>query len=236
MKWDTYHTNDITEKFVYRYLSFEKLVSFLRSNSLYLSRLDKFEDHIEGVSPFYINEIILGLKAAVKPKNPNPNISKQVWDEIIENHKKAVNHYRLNLIKEQKERFVSCWILGDVESLGMWDLYARNGFAIRFERKYFQKLIRENLTNQVDETAKIDLLVAGKVIYQNFDKMMFNELKSGMKYSVFRKHLSFKHENEYRIVDFKPNTTDDVGIKFKLPKLENLDFDIIANPGPLDEQ
>ena len=112
----------------------------------------------------------------------------------------------------------------------MWDTYGKSGFAIRFEQKYFQKLIRESLEIQEEPTNKIDLLVAGEVQYQNFDDMLVREKKSLIKYSVYRKHLSFKHESEYRVVGFSNELTDFSGVRFKLPNLEDLNFEIIANP------
>ena len=47
MKWDTCHTQGIKLKYVYRYISFEKLIHFLETNSLFFSRMDKFEDNLE---------------------------------------------------------------------------------------------------------------------------------------------------------------------------------------------
>jgi hypothetical protein len=51
MKWETYHTKEINQKYVYRYLTLEKLVDFLETGELYLTRLDKFEDNLENISP-----------------------------------------------------------------------------------------------------------------------------------------------------------------------------------------
>lgn len=112
----------------------------------------------------------------------------------------------------------------------MWDTYGKSGFVIRFEREYFQKIIRESISIQVNPTDKIDLLVAGEVNYQNFDNMLTREKESLLKFSVFRKHLSFKHEPEYRIVGFTNDVENEVGLRFKLPDIEKLDFEIFANP------
>ena len=149
---------------------------------------------------------------------------------MITNSRNRFKELQAYVHQEQKKRFVSCWFLNDVESFGMWDLYGQSGFAIRFERKYFQDLIKKSIVLQTDPTNNIDLLVAGKVIYQNFDEMLEKEEESLIKYSAFRKHLSFKHESEFRLIGFVNNFDNHTGLRFKLPKMENLEFDIIASP------
>lgn len=228
MKWETNHTIKITEKYVYRYLTIEKLIDFLDTNSIFLARLDTFEDNLENIEPFDITQ--LKLLYLSKPENANPEISDSIWDEMIKKGKNRIKEIQDCLIEKQKNRFVSCWILSDVESFGMWDTYGKSGFAIRFDRKYFQKIIQNSINLQIEPTSKIDLLVVGKVFYQNFDKMHLIEKESLMRYSAFRKHLSFKHESEFRIVGFTNESEDEIGMRFKLPSIETLEFEIFANP------
>lgn len=230
MKWETYHTKEIKEKYVFRYLTIEKLVDFLETSSLFLSRLDKFEDNLENIEPYDINELKVRTHTLSKPENANPNISESQWANIIENNKKELREIQSKLTKRQKHRFVSCWILNDTESFAMWDIYGKAGFAIQFEREYFQKMIKDSILLQSNPTDKIDLLAAGKVKYQNFDEMLYKEKESLLKYSAFRKHQVFNHESEYRIIGFMNEILDISGLKFKLPNIESLDFNIIANP------
>ncbi len=230
MKWDTYHTKEIKEKYVYRYLTIEKLVDFLETNSIYLARLDKFEDNLENIEPYDINELKLRSETLSKPEDANPDISDSQWDETIQNNVFALRELQKTLVRKQKHRFVSCWILNDVESFAMWDIYGKSGFVIKFEQKYFQKLIRDSIKLQKDQTEKIDLLLAGTVQYQNYDNMLFKEKESLIKFSAFRKHIAFKHETEYRIVGFMKEILDISGLKFILPDLKELKFEIIANP------
>lgn len=230
IKWDDFNSKEIEDKYVYRYLSIDKLIDFLKTGSLYLSRLDRFEDNLEGISPYRIIEILYGVKGSTKPENPNPNISEPIWKELISKSKSAVISEFSNLVSEQKNTFVSCWILGDVESIGMWDLYGKRGFALRFEINEFIELVKKSINNQNIDNCNIDTLVAGKVVYQNYDRMIYNEVKSKLRYSVFRKHLSFQHECEYRLVGFMENNSDIMGMKYQLGNINNLNFDIIANP------
>lgn len=228
MKWDTYNTNNITEKYLYRYVTIEKLVDFLSTNSIYLSRLDTFEDNLENIEPYDI--VTLKSLYLNKPDNANPEIDEPTWNDWINSDRLRLKQLQEYLFEKQSKRFVSCWILSDVESFGMWDIYGKSGFAIRFERKYFQDLVKNSREIQSEQTNKIDLLAAGKVKYQNFDDMFFKEKESLMKYSVFRKHLSFKHESEYRIIGFTNEIENEIGLRYKLPNIEDLDFEIFANP------
>mgnify|MGYP003393024045 CR=1 FL=1 len=228
MKWETHHTKTITEKYVYRYLTIEKLVDFLDTNSIYLSRLDTFEDNLENIEPYDINQLKFLILS--KPDDANSEISELSWEETIEKSKIKFKQIQNYLIDKQKKRFVSCWILGDVESFGMWDTYGKSGFVIRFDRKYFQKIIHESIKIQTEPTNKIDFLVVGKVFYQNFEKMLIKEKESLLRFSAFRKHLSFMHESEYRVVGFTNENEDEIGLRFKLPDIETLDFEIFSNP------
>lgn len=230
MNWDTYHTIEIKEKYVFRYLTLEKLVDFLETGELFLSRLDKFEDNLENISPYEIYELKMRSGLIEKPQNANPNIPEHHWDKLISDSRNSLIQLQENLKMQQKYRFVSCWILSDVESFAMWDIYGKSGFAIRFEREYFQELIKISIPNQTGITKKIDLLVAGKVTYQNFDEIIFKEEESKLRFSVYRKHQSFEHEREYRIVAFMNEILDVSGLRYKLPSLKDIRFDIIANP------
>ncbi|WP_395655093.1 hypothetical protein [Flavobacterium sp.] len=91
MKFETQHKKKIIDKYVYRYLTIEKLIDFFDTNSIYLSRLDTFEDNLENIEPYDINEIkllILTKPTDAKPDSADlqsvptkkiPN-SKRVWD------------------------------------------------------------------------------------------------------------------------------------------------------------
>lgn len=175
MTWKTYHTKGIKQKYIYRYVTIEKLIDFLETNSLFLSRLDKFEDNLENIEPYDINELKFRTQTLSKPEDANPEIPENHWTQIIENNRAELSAIQTKLNNQQKHRFVSCWILNDTESFAMWDIYGKAGFAIRFEREYFQKLIKDSIELQTAPTSKIDLLVAGVVQYQNFNEMLSKE-------------------------------------------------------------
>ena len=55
------------------------------------------------------------------------------------------------------------------------------------------------------------------------------EKESLLKYSVFRKHLSFKHEKEYRVVGYSKDS-ETTGIEYFLGNPNQLDFQILTSP------
>ncbi len=232
MNWKTYKTEGLKQKYVYRYLTIEKLVDFLQTSSLYLSRADCFEDNLEFIDPFDIIELVGQVKLLKVLNNTSTlteNISKETIASKIHETRENLRQIK-NSIKEQQQKiFVSCWILNDVESFAMWDIYGRSGFALKFEQEYFQSLIESSIQLQIEPTSKLEELVVGVVQYQNFDEMHNREKESRLKYSFFRKHLSFNHETEYRIVGCGEDLNV-FGLRFKLPEIGDIEFEIIANP------
>jgi len=53
IKWDTYHTNSIRCENLIRYSNKDRLVKFLKTSELYFSRLDQFDDQLEGVTTYH---------------------------------------------------------------------------------------------------------------------------------------------------------------------------------------
>ena len=109
MKWETYHTKEIKEKYVYRYLTIEKLVDFLETNSIYLARLDKFEDNLESIEPYDINVLKLRSETLKKPDDANPKISDSQWNGIIQNNINALRELQKTL--DQKAKTQVCKLL-----------------------------------------------------------------------------------------------------------------------------
>lgn len=228
--WQTYHTKNIKSKYLYRHVSIEKLISFLNTGDLYFARMDSFEDNLEGVIPYDIVELLANYDDLPSLEERNPEISKEIWKDI-ENHRAGkLTKLQESLLNRQKERFVSCWFLSDTESIAMWDLYATGGFLIRFDRQYLQGLVktRKDLQEKIPEDSN-DLLVAGRVRYQNFNELHLDEDGKRLKYSGFRKHVAFKHEAEYRFILHKKEYNSN-GVFYSLGDINELEFDLLANP------
>ena len=230
MNWDTYNTKGIKLKYVYRYISLEKLIHFLETGSLYFARMDTFEDNLENITPFDITELIGHLPNLDFLSYMDTSIMPDGEVEDMEKTRiKALKEVKKNL-NSQRKKYVSSWALSNSESIGMWDLYAPNGFMIRFERSHLQRIIKSQLDYHSNVLFSSDLVIAGRVKYQDYETIPFNEKGSYMLYSAFRKHIAFKHEEEYRIVIQKAETYKKKGIEYYLGKIDKLDFEIYANP------
>ena len=196
--WDTYHTRGIRTKHLYRFMKLEWGLEFLKTNQMYMSRMDGFEDKFEGIATG--NIVTLGLLPLI---NRNFSYHPQLPNKGIDNIKKIAKQKliaaRQQLAKIQCSNYVSCWFMSDRESVAMWDLYAGiNGLAIQLDRKKFQNRIKEMLLdNKLSFVPKS--IVAGKVAYHDFHSISRNQRSHMMKYLPFRKDVSFEHEKEYRI-------------------------------------
>ena len=126
---------------------------------------------------------------------------------------------------------MSCWFNSDRESDGMWRFYGRdNGFAIRVGRKELQEKVKKSVNHNID-TFKQGI-VAGRINYQDFPRVIEKEKESRVRYLAFRKDESFSHEKEYRVV--MVNLTEEaisLGHRmYKILEFDELDIIIIVHP------
>lgn len=98
---------------IWRYLTFEKMVSMLEYHSLWFARPFTLSDSWEGLYPpsYYRNS----RECAVQESED--------WDEFEDEFAKRWKRHR-------DAMFVNCWYVGDHESDAMWRLYG-NGVAIQ---------------------------------------------------------------------------------------------------------
>ncbi len=229
MKWNDTYAKDIKAKYVYRYLSLEKLIDFLESASLYFARLDRFEDNLEGILPKDVLSLIVRIEEIPAVEDRNPDIPKEKWDDIEHERVEALRLVQNELDRIQKKRYASCWFLGENESLGMWDLYAPSGFLIRFEIKTLQNLIKSKINDQKTNFIQTDLVAVGKVSYEDYDQIFIEQFGEDEELPGFRKHVAFKHEEEYRII-IHTEQTDNIHIDYELGDIEKLNFSLFASP------
>ena len=155
---------------IWRYIDFTKLISLLFKESLYFTRVDKFEDPFEGSLS----------KANVKLRSSN--------------FKGILPHYEITTLSEfyktfVKLTYVNCWHLGGYQSAALWQAYLQNynGIAIRSTYKRLRDCFKAT-------KYKINI---GKVNYINYKKDLIPE---GTLYPYFHKRKNFKDEKELRAV------------------------------------
>ncbi|WP_159018762.1 hypothetical protein [Algibacter sp. L3A6] len=236
------HINE--NSFLWRYIDISKLLSFLMNKSFFFTRLDKFEDKKEGIT---LNHLFY--------KKKQKQIENGFYLENIGNRISIeVGGDKMNLIDDeinqiQKSNFANCWFIADEhsESVAMWNLYSSpNSVAIKIKYSDFKKNLLENGFIGNGNSYNI---TCGTIKYINFFNPNFNEINSIE--SVFLKDISFKHENEFRLVlkkefeeipiEYHPRIhkkeserlhqiNEPFGLDLKLNDCENYNFEIVFHP------
>lgn len=166
---------------LWRYMDFAKLVSLLSNQSLYLCKPDEFRDVFEG-RLFGLEKVKGILESQVITIGEGESIGIS-YDEYAKVKNDSSNFARENT-------FINCWHLNEEQSAAMWDLYVKNGEGIAVQTTFGR--IKQSLD------------VCGKDIY--IGKVEYIDHKNGENhngdyiYPFFTKRLSFKHEEEVRLV------------------------------------
>lgn len=235
------------DTYLWRYMDIQKFISFISTESIYLTRLDNFEDSLEGISTTH-----LLVKHFQNYLTEHP-----VFDEIKNHHSLTILPRHMHQIKIelegiQQSHFANCWVMGDSteESVAMWNLYSSpDSLAIRIKYSAFKEMIQKQPT---DYNSKRELIL-GPVKYLNFrNAAQIANVAENLETSPFLKDNSFYHENEFRLIVSDPGDKpqfyfkhpayeeetrklyDQIynykGIKFKLNNFNDFPFEIIFHP------
>lgn len=237
---------DINEdSFLWRYIDVSKLLSFLINKSFFFTRLDRFEDKQEGIT----------LKHLFYKKLRIETEMDAIFDNVRNNISIEVGGDKMNKIDEeveqiQKSNFANCWFVAKEysESVAMWNLYSSpNSVAIKIKYSDFKEKLLENGFSGNGRTLDI---ICGSIKYVNFLNPKFDEIDS-----VFLKDLSFKHENEFRLVlkkefeatpvEYHPKIhrkrseklheiNEPLGLNLELNEFEKYNFEIVFHPKSQD--
>jgi hypothetical protein len=215
------------EKYLWKFIDLYKLLHMLKSKELYFSCLNDFDDLLEFTSEAFILKLkeVLGI-AEIPSTLRNPKIENEFFNEkgreflfMLEQIKK----FRIN-------RFVSCFYTSDYESLAMWHLYSgKQGVAIKYKSEslleYISTFFSQNLKDKYQLTANYVkyLNLLNKNIYDEFGKPIL----PNSSFSPFIKDIMYEYENEYRILIFGSNPTDERPI-IKINDWNDIDFEIVV--------
>lgn len=166
---------------LWRYMDFAKLVSLLSNQSLYLCKSDEFRDVFEG-RLFGLEKVKKFLESQVITIGEGESMSIS-YDEYAKVRLDSANFARENI-------FINCWHLNEEQSAAMWDLYVKNGEGIAVQTTFGR--IKQSL-NFCEKNIYI-----GKVEY--IDHKNGENHNEDYIHPFFTKRLSFKHEEEVRLV------------------------------------
>ncbi|MBP6302497.1 MAG: hypothetical protein KBB37_03970 [Bacteroidia bacterium] len=239
----------VKDKYLWKYLDLHKFLYFLFKKSLYLTRLDKFEDRREGISS---NQLLLKHFKRRVDNHPTFDTIRQFMEVDTLGLEMNQNEDKLRII--QRFNFASCWVVGEnlSESAAMWNLYSNpNSVAIKIKYSDF----KENfLLEKIESGVFQKEIICSPVKYLDFQsERKLSEQDGNLTDTTFIKDSSFGHEKEFRIV-MKENerqiksiehnagisrkhienlynfTYDYAGIPIPLNNFENYNFEIIHHP------
>ncbi|TDP60333.1 DUF2971 domain-containing protein [Flavobacterium dankookense] len=163
---------------IWRYVDFTKFIDLLNSESLYFTRVDKFEDIFEGSVP---------IKTAETRRIP---IHQKFINGIKTDVFQDPEIYREYLKQNRQDFGINCWHMNDYESAAMWKIYVKSNEGIAIQSN-FKKL------NKVLKNSEFEFFI-GTVNYIDYEK---DNIKFENDFSPFvHKRKSFSHENELRAI------------------------------------
>lgn len=176
--------NLIGEQKIWRYMSFDKLINLLDTNSLFFTSLSSYNltDPFEGLLPQSFKD----------------SIAQQIQDiYYVPEELTAISD---NIFKILSSFTVNCWHQNNYESEAMWQLYSDNkkGVAIQSTISSLAKSITSDLKGMIllSEVQYLDLESQTPTL-PGFE---------GPRLLPIYKRLSFKHEHEARLLYADPNS------------------------------
>lgn len=214
------------DAYIWRYMNIEKVRTLLLNNQLYFTRIDCFDDPLEGLPP----DIILALRL----RNDYRYLKTDDLKSILKNPKFIVSKNEID--KWQKSCFVSCWYVTELtnhnESFSQWLLY-KSDFAIKIYFNIFFKVVSNALSDFIDD--EIKFAKYGKIEYLNlYNQAGKNATMADQYLPSFIKDYSYIHERELRFsLHRDTGNVDRKGIKIHLQtdlSKINSSIEIIASP------
>jgi len=234
---------------IQRYMDFSKFLHILESKQIFMCRIDKFEDKLEGglttINNFFYSGAAEALSNLVNnslplnlgKNNNSPEILEEAQQRKQEYEKRCKNKsfttvfgdvklsrevtYK-DVIKAQKKWFdVSCWhfTTDNTESIAMWKIYGNDINSVCITTTIGE------LLDSIEEDKNINLLVQ-KVEYIDH-RADYYSLEVDSKIAPFvHKHKAYKFENEIRLIAYNESNDplSDRGSGGSLITLKSNDF------------
>lgn len=202
--YDTYHTTDLTEKYLYRFLSKEFLFEYLEKKAIWFSRGDGFGDKMECVM---LKDLLVERPDFTDLERRKKTFLISCW-HLANNESLALWD---TYVKSKEQRRVA---------------------AIRFSRKDLARHFYDGILMNGHGFNYRARWMQGSVQYRNLTTMRKPQdvEEAVVKYSVFRKEYAFRYESEYRFVLQLPEPYSKKGFLFRLPEPPRVKFDVLVNP------
>lgn len=182
---------------LWKYLDLFKYLDLIYTQSLFMLRVDKFNDKFDGKG-----HDELTLHSVFQDVFPNNNDNSSFKNAYV----------NTNLVMGEivrSESYASSWHINDYESSVMWDAYSNSNGGVLIETTF------QALVNSIMDTR---LIYGSKVIYGR-NKMPLDNIY----YPLFYKREEFRDEREFRLfiaADLKPHIP--IKIPYTNPSLRQL--------------
>ena len=194
---------------LYRYLTFDRFLETL-DNGLFIPKASLFEDRWEGMIPW--------MHAFLEERNEAIAFNASKFEENVKVPSFfdwAVPEFQKKVSEGKKGVYASCWNKAEHECVAMWKVYGKDENAVMLEtnakelvdsfidfdksKKWIACLTDLAYVVPGDESYN-DVLNGKELIWRNDFKGNF----PGFRFQVFGglhyKHISYRFENEYRLI------------------------------------
>jgi hypothetical protein len=211
--------------YLWRYFDIHKFISLIQTNTIRFSRMDTFEDPLEGI-PL---RALLTYRTKLDPDlMEGISMSELILDPQLRDLVPPQLQAKLRSINAiQKSTFLTCWFAEQRESVAMWNLYSNtDGVAVKIP---FGKLA----TKLRVAAEGVSAFYGGMVEYLDLNKLFI--LPSGNDVQqikvALRKDHSFNHECEFRFVlRMKDHRNELSGIESAPLDFRQLGMKVVCHP------
>ena len=211
--------------FLWRYYDLHKFLSLLQTKTIRFSRMDTFEDPLEGI-PL---RALLAYQTKLDPDlMQGISLSELILDEQLRDFVPKGLQSKLRSINAiQKSTFLTCWFAEQRESVAMWNLYSNpDGVAVKIP---FSSLAQKLKVAHDSLSA----FYGGSVEYLNLNTLYTTRSGDDVQQTkvALRKDNSFKHECEFRfVIRLKDHRNDLPGIDSEILDLKRLGMKVVCHP------
>ena len=177
-----------------------KFEDLINSSKLYLARIDRFKDNLEGISPDSCREAIKSDSRTKKQQEE----SLKLYEERLQTNRKI--------------SFACCWHINDNINYDIWNEYGKESLESIAIQTNFKKL------NQ--ELSKSPLPIINEPI-RYFDDPYFNQ--EAYWFPTFFKRKKYSHESELRSISFLPGIHNQKALRIDID-LEKIISKIFVHP------
>ena len=199
-------------KRLWRYIDVYKFYDMIARKHIPFPRMSSFEDRLEGMPLGLILDLNQDRDTLGSPVSFQDFLSRK--DSFPTETQKRIESYD----EIRNTTYVSCWFHANHESMAMWNLYAgKDGVAISVDAASLIGEVCKHLDNAHD--ASMDAAYAGFVEYKDMlplePEAYMEQLKVGR--IALRKHKSYEHEKEFRIVFRRKKPLEDDSRYMNIP-------------------